>query len=313
MKKIIGIDLGGTTVKMGLFLENGELLHSWFIETDTTDDGKNIISDIATSIEQVLKEQNVDFNDILGAGIGAPGPVTNDGVIHGAVNLGWSEMNLAGALQKLINVPVYATNDANSAALGELWQGSAKGYLNMIFVTLGTGVGGGVIIDGNIVNGAHGGGGEVGHMPLILEDGEQCNCGRRGCLETVTSATGIVRETKKALIIYNEKTLLSNNDKLTARDIFDAAKAGDQFAITMVDKYSYYLGIGLAQMAAVTNPDVIIIGGGVSKAGTFLLDNVKKHFLGSVFPPIKDVQFKIAELENDAGIYGAAYLVVNNA
>ncbi len=310
MKKLIGIDLGGTTVKIGFLTVEGEIINHWQIPTDTSDAGKNILSDIVKSINEKIVEYGYEKEDFLGAGIGVPGPVTHSGVLLKAVNLGWQEeVNIEYEFSKMIDMPVRADNDANVATIGEMWQGSGEGARDMIFVTLGTGVGGGVITNGEIVKGANGGGGEIGHIAVDFEHGEKCNCGKTGCLETLASATGIVRETNKALKNYTGTTILSSYDNLNAKNIFDAAKNDDEFALEMVENLGRSLGFVLANIASTTNPETIVIGGGVSKAGTILTDVIKKHFVKYVFDSNKNVEFKIAKLENDAGIIGAAYLV----
>jgi glucokinase len=310
MAQLIGIDLGGTTVKIGFLSENGEILNNWQIPTDTEENGKNILTDIVKSIDEKIVEFGYEKNEFLGAGIGVPGPVTNDGVLLGAVNLGWKEeVRIEEKLSELLGLPVKADNDANVATIGEMWTGSGSGATDMIFVTLGTGVGGGVITNGSIVKGANGGGGEIGHITVELNEGEACNCGKTGCLETVASATGIVRETEKALSKFEGSSILQSYEKLNAKNIFDAAKNEDEFALSMVDQLGQYLGLALANIASTTNPKAIVIGGGVSKAGSILIDVIKKHFTRFVFAANKNVDFEIAKLENDAGIIGAAYLV----
>lgn len=313
MKKyLLGIDIGGTSVKHGLFSENGELLYKWEIETRKIDNGKYILSDIVDSIKNTLEDKNINKEDILGVGVGVPGPVKDDGTVLGCVNLGWQEFNVSKTLEELLNIPVKVANDANIAALGEMYKGGGKGYKNMIMVTLGTGVGGGVIIDGNVIAGATGAGGEIGHINVNPHEKVKCNCGRRGCLEQYASATGIVRLAKEILESDNNESKLRSLENITAKDIFDLVKEKDELAIKVVDKFSYILGRALSNIACICNPEVFVIGGGVSKAGEVLLNNIKKYYLENAFHATYDTKFKLATLGNDAGIYGGAKLAIEN-
>lgn len=313
MKKyLLGIDIGGTSVKHGLFSGNGELLYKWEIETRKIDNGKYILSDIVDSIKNTLEDKNINKEDILGVGVGVPGPVKDDGTVLGCVNLGWQEFNVSKTLEELLNIPVKVANDANIAALGEMYKGGGKGYKNMIMVTLGTGVGGGVIIDGNVIAGATGAGGEIGHINVNPHEKVKCNCGRRGCLEQYASATGIVRLAKEILESDNNESKLRSLENITAKDIFDLVKEKDELAIKVVDKFSYILGRALSNIACICNPEVFVIGGGVSKAGEVLLNNIKKYYLENAFHATYDTKFKLATLGNDAGIYGGAKLAIEN-
>lgn len=304
----IGIDLGGTTVKLGLFY--GEHVEDkWEIPTRKEESGSFILKDIADSIGKKLTEKGISKKDIIGAGIGVPGPVDEKGIVHGCVNLGWGVFSVEETLSKLLGLPVKAGNDANVAALGELWQGGGKGYQDMVMVTLGTGVGGGIILDGKIRAGAHGAAGEIGHMPVVYEEEEYCNCGKRGCLEQVASATGIVRVTKKLLDNTEEYSSLRDKIEFTAKDIFDSAKKGDKVAVEAVEKLGEYLGIACAHIACVIDPEIFVIGGGVSKAGIVLIEVIEKYYKEKAFKGTKQAIFKLAELGNDAGIYGAARLI----
>ena len=245
----------------------------------------------------------------MGAGVGVPGPVTNDGWVQGCVNLGWPVFNVAKSLESILEVPVKVANDANIAALGEMFKGGGKGYKNMVMVTLGTGVGGGIIIDGNIIAGSTGAGGEIGHIRVNDQEKDSCNCGGKGCLEQYASATGIVKIAREILNNNNDESKLRQLEIITAKDIFDLAKEDDKVALEIVDKFSYILGSALANIACISNPEVFVIGGGVSKAGDILLDNVKKYYKEKGFYGITEVEFKVATLGNDAGIYGGAKLV----
>ena len=308
-KYVFGVDLGGTTVKLGLFDVEGTVLDKWEIPTRKEDSGKHILPDIAEAILAKMSEKSIEKSQVQGVGIGVPGPVDDKGVIIKAVNLGWDTMNINEELGKLLGLPVQAGNDANVAALGEMWKGGGQGYENLVLVTLGTGVGGGIIINGKILTGSTGAGGEIGHMHLVDDEEEACGCGKHGCLEQYTSATGIVRLANRALAKNTRPTVLKQGE-VTAKDVFDAVKAGDAVAIEIAEQFGCYLGKGLANIAAVTNPQAFVIGGGVSKAGTVLFDYINKYFQQYVFLGCKNVDFKLATLGNDAGIYGAAKLVI---
>lgn len=311
MKKYsLGIDIGGTTVKLGLFNSKGELLHKWEIETRKIQNGKYILSDISESINNILKERNIYTDELLGAGVGVPGPVKDDGTVLGCVNLGWPIFNVSTTLEVLLDIPVKVANDANLAALGEMYKGGGKGYKNMIMVTLGTGVGGGVIIDGSIIAGATGAGGEIGHINVNPHEQIRCNCGRKGCLEQYASATGIVRLAQNFLEREGCNSKLRNIQNITTKDIFDLAKEKDELSIKVIGKFSSILGCALSNMACICNPEVFVIGGGVSKAGDILLDNIKKHYLENAFHATIDTEFELAILGNDAGIFGGAKLAM---
>lgn len=311
MKKYtLGIDIGGTTVKLGLFNIDGTLLHKWEIETRKIDNGKYILADISESVNSILEEKNIQKEEVLGAGVGVPGPMKEDGTVLGCVNLGWSEFNVANTLEELLNIPVRVANDANIAALGEMYKGGGKGYENMIMVTLGTGVGGGVIINSNVIAGSTGAGGEIGHINVNPHEKISCNCGRKGCLEQYTSATGIVKLAKDILEKESCDSKLREIENITAKDVFDFAKDKDELAIKVVEKFSSILGRALSNIACICNPQVFVIGGGVSKAGDMLLDNIKKHYLENAFHATSETEFKLATLGNDAGIFGGAKLAI---
>ena len=309
MKYLYGIDIGGTTVKMGLFGEDGTLKEKWEIKTRTEENGKNILPDIAQAVNDHSKANGFDKEDVIGLGVGVPGAVLEFSKVNECVNLGWGSVDVAGELSKLTGCKVKATNDANAAALGEIWMGAAADYNSAVMITLGTGVGGGIIVDGKIIDGSRGYGGEIGHMTVDPFDDRVCNCGKTGCLELYASATGIVYETKKALKDYKEATILRDLDEVTAKDIFDAAKEGDEFAIDIVKHLVKYLAIGVGNLMNIINPEVIVIGGGVALAGDILFDalkeEVKKTALGVA---IDGVKFLPAALGNDAGVVGAAAL-----
>ena len=310
MKKYcFGIDVGGTTVKMGLFTTEGELLDKWEIPTRKEDGGAYILNDVAASVEAKLAEKNIAKDDVAGAGIGVPGPTLDTGYVSICVNLGWKDKNPANELSELLSIPVKAGNDANVAALGEMWKGGGEGYLDVVLLTLGTGVGGGIIIDGHAVVGAHGAGGEIGHITVRNDETETCGCGRKGCLEQYASATGLVRLTKR-YFEKNTKNSILNKKEITAKEVFDAAKAGDEAALEITEEFGAYLGQALVNLAATVDPAVFVIGGGVSKAGDILLDIVRKYFYDHAFYGNQKTKILLATLGNDAGIYGAAKQVL---
>lgn len=305
----VGVDIGGTTVKLGVFSIKGELLFKWEIPTRTEENGKYILEDIVESLKSKLDENQIDISKVVGIGIGVPGPVRGDGVVLKCVNLGWGVFNVEEELSKLIGLPVKAANDANIAALGEVWQGGGKGYNNIIMVTLGTGVGGGVIIDGKIISGINGAGGEIGHIKVCKDETEVCGCGKTGCLEQYASATGVVRIAKNMLKESNDESVLRDIENITAKDIFDAAKNNDEIALKVVDIFAEYLGTALAHISCVCDPEVFVIGGGVSRAGNIIIDSVKRHYKENAFHASRETKFELATLGNDAGIYGGAKLV----
>ncbi len=308
-KYCFGVDVGGTTVKLGLFNTSGDLMEKWEIPTVTEDDGKAILPDCAKSILKKMDERKMDRTEVVGVGIGAPGPVDSEGTLYGAVNLGWGTMSLKKELQTLLNMPVEAGNDANVAALGEAWQGGAKGYEDVVVVTLGTGVGGGIIINGKMVAGATGAAGEIGHMHVNDDEIEPCNCGNCGCLEEYVSATGIVRMAKRKLA-KDDRPSIMRKDDLSAKDVWDAVKAGDTVATEVAEDFGWYLGKAMALVANVSNPEIFVIGGGVSKAGNVLLGYIQKYYQKYAFKGCRGALFTLATLGNDAGIYGAARLVL---
>ena len=313
MKKYaFGIDVGGTTCKIGFFETNGKLIDKWEIKTNTENNGAAILSDIAQAVDNKLAQEGISKDDVQGVGIGVPGPVKSNGVVNRCVNLGWGIVNVEEELGNLTGLKVKAGNDANVAALGEMRQGAAKGCKDVIMVTLGTGVGGGIIVDGKIVAGAHGAGGEVGHACVEPEEEAVCNCGNHGCLEQMTSATGIVRLAKKYLASHDTpSSLRERGESISAKAVFDALKEGDAAAEAIVQEFSEYLGRALAVFACVVDPEVIVVGGGVSKAGQILIDGVAKYYREAAFIACKDTPIVLASLGNDAGIYGAAKMLID--
>lgn len=308
---VFGVDIGGTTVKLGLFDVSGNVLDKWEIPTRTGDGGINILPDIAAGIRDKMSEKSIDKEDVAGVGVGAPGPVDGEGFIHKAVNLGWGEMNLKEELTALLgDMRVEAGNDANVAALGEMWKGGGQGHKNLVAVTLGTGVGGGIILGGKIMSGATGSGGEIGHIHVEDHETEACGCGNYGCLEEYASATGITRLANRKLQASNKDSVLRQGE-VSAKTVFDAVKAGDELAVEIAEQFGDYLGKGLAVIAGVVNPEIFVIGGGVSKAGEVLFEYIKPAFDKTVFHGCRDTKFALATLGNDAGIYGAAKMVLD--
>lgn len=310
-KYSFGVDVGGTTIKMGFFDEAGNVLDKWEIPTRTENGGVNVLPDIAKAVEDKLTEKSIEKSQVIGVGIGVPGPVDAKGTVHKCVNLGWGVFNLNEELEKLLGIPTRSGNDANVAALGEMWKGGGQGYNSIVMVTLGTGVGGGIIVDGEILTGAKGAAGEIGHIHVDDEETEVCGCGNKGCLEQYASATGVVRLANRTLAGNTKSTNLVAG-QCSAKDVWDAVKAGDEVAIEIAEQFGEYLGKGLASVACVINPEAFVIGGGVSKAGDVLLDYIRKNYTPYVFHASRDVQFTLATLGNDAGIYGAAKLVVDS-
>ncbi len=306
---ILGADIGGTTAKLGWFTQEGVLLEKWEIPTRTAG-GQDVLTDTLRSFRLMMEEKDLTSEDFAGIGIAVPGPVREDGSVELCVNLGWGEKQVKEEAQEALGMPAAVENDANAAALGEMRFGGGQGCKNMVMVTLGTGVGGGVICGGRIVSGAHGYGGEIGHLLIHPHETERCSCGKRGCLEQYASATGIVRTAKKMLEDSGTPSVLHKTDllPLTAKDVFDAAKDGDALAMRVVDRFAADLARGLSYISSVCDPEKIVIGGGVSKAGEIVTDKVKACFDEMVFGRQKETVFALATLGNDAGIYGCAGL-----
>ena len=311
MKYGFGVDLGGTTVKMAYFNENGELLHKWEIPTNTAEGGKHILPDIAAAIKGYLQEKNISDSDIMGIGMGVPGPVSRQGVVNRCVNLGWGVFNIHETLGQLTGFPVKAGNDANVAALGECWKGGGQGCDNIVMATLGTGVGGGIVIDGKVVFGAHGSAGEVGHVVLNKDETATCGCGKYGCVEQYCSATGIVRTARRHLNRSILPSSLRDIENLTCKDIFDAAAAEDAVAKEILEQVFDHLAEFLSDVCCVVDPEMVVIGGGVSKAGQPLLDGIQRHMHKYLFHAISGLRFSLATLGNDAGAYGAFKLILD--
>lgn len=311
MKKYcFGADIGGTTVKLGLFDSEGNVLDKWEIKTHTENEGAAILPDTAAAILAKIEERRLHMEEIAGIGVGVPGPVSIDGIVPHTANLGWGYKEVTRELSERTGLPCKAGNDANVAALGEMWMGGAKGHKDVLLLTLGTGVGGGIIINGKILTGAHGAGGEVGHIHVEDNMEEHCGCGNQGCLEQFASATGIARLGREELAKSDEPSLLREGE-VTAKTVFDALKEGDALAKRVVERFGKYLGTAISIMAGVLDPEVIVIGGGVSKAGEILLDYIRKYYRPYVYKSSKDTEFALAQLGNDAGIYGCAKLILD--
>ena len=307
MKYCFGIDIGGTTVKMGLFQEDGELLDKWEIKTRTENQGEAILPDIAQAVKAKMAEKKLVKEQIIGLGMGLPAPVTEDGIVQNTANLGWGYKEVTRELEELLDgMKVIPGNDANVAALGEMWKGGGRGYDSIVMVTLGTGVGGGVILQGKILTGCKGAGGEIGHMKVNMDETRVCGCGNKGCLEQYASATGIVNMAKENV---PEGSYLADK-KVTAKAVFDGAKEGDAYCMEVVEKFGRYLGVALSNVAHVVDPEAFVIGGGVSAAGQILLDVVEKYYNENSMFALKNKSFHSAELGNDAGIYGAVRMVL---
>ena len=311
MKYGFGIDLGGTTVKLAYFDETGRMLHKWEIPTDTRDGGKHILPDIAGAVLGYLEENKIPREDIIGLGMGVPGPVSRKGVVNRCVNLGWGVFNIHEELSALTGFPVKAGNDANVAALGECWVGGGRGCENMVMATLGTGVGGGIVIDGKVLYGAHGSGGEIGHVTLEREESLPCGCGKYGCVEQYCSATGIVRLANRHLNRTTAPSALRELEKLECKDVFAAGAQNDPVALEILELVYDRMAEFLADVCNVVDPELVLLGGGVSKAGQPLLDGVSRHMHKYLFHAVSPLRFALATLGNDAGAYGAFKLILD--
>lgn len=313
MKKYAyGVDIGGTTVKIGFFETTGKLVDTWEIPTRTENDGELILPDIAESIKENNEKNSITTDDIEGIGMGVPGPVKDDGTVLKCVNLGWGVFNVEKALSVICGgVKVKAGNDANVAALGEMWQGGGKGYEDVVMITLGTGVGGGIIRGGKIVAGTNGAAGEIGHIPMVDDESECCGCGKKGCLEQYASANGLVNVAEKYIAAHrNVETELDLNAGFTAKDVCDAAKAGDKAGLAAVEESMRLLGKAMAAVSCVIDPQVFVVGGGLSKAGNIIIDTASKYYKEYAFHASRETEIKLATLGNAAGMYGGVKMVI---
>ena len=312
MKYAFGVDVGGTTVKLGFFSLEGILMEKWEIPTKPENGGAAILPDIARSIDDCLARRGVEKADVVGVGIGVPGPVDDAGNVNRCVNLNWGVFNLHRALGALTGLPVKAGNDANVAALGEYYDGGGKGSRSMLMVTLGTGIGGGFIWNGRILNGAHGVGCEIGHLCVDLSpEAEPCTCGKRGCAEQYASARALGRQAARALAAQPDRpSLLRQAEELSARTVFAAAARGDELARELLERIYDVLGLTIAGGCCMVDPELVVLGGGMSKAGQALLDGVEPRFRHHMFHACKGTRFALATLGNDAGIYGCFHLAL---
>jgi glucokinase len=306
-----GIDIGGTTIKIGLFKTSGILQETWEIPTKTQNQGECILTNIAEAIKAKIEKEQIPVDEIEGLGLGVPGPVGEDGTVYKCVNLGWGIINVENKLRDLTGLKVKAGNDANVAALGEMWQGAGKGYKNVVMATLGTGIGGGIIVGGRILSGTNGAGGEIGHIKMSDDETEVCGCGKRGCLEQYASANGIARMAKKWLQEKDMPSVLRECKTVTSKDIFDAAKAGDALASELVEFLGEKIGTAFSFIACVCDPEIFIIGGGVSKAGRVVADVIQKYYRQAAFHACRNAKFTIAKLGNEAGMYGCVKLLLS--
>ena len=310
-KFIYGVDIGGTSVKMGLFDQEGQVLEKWEIPTRRENSGEKILPDIASSIQAKNTEKGISIEDILGIGMGVPGPITEDGRVLKCVNLGWGIFSVAEKVRELTGVEkVKVGNDANVAALGEQWRGGGRGFDSIVMVTLGTGVGGGVVLNGKILTGANGAAGEIGHLPVKAGESRVCGCGKKGCLEQYSSATGLMRKARELVENTDKPSMMRDYEQLTGKEIFAAYEAGDALAGEVVEEFAEFLGLGLAQVAQVLDPQAFVIGGGISKNGPVVTDVIKDRYAKNVMFALQGTEFRLAELGNDAGMYGAVKMVL---
>ena len=309
---VFGVDIGGTTVKLGLFYCDGKLVDKWEIRTRTEDNGSGILPDIAESIRKKIGEKSIPADEIEGIGIGVPGPVDDESVVMGCVNLGWGTVNVKERMNELLPelTNVAAGNDANVAALGEMWAGGASGHSSTVMITLGTGVGGGVVVDGRIVAGTNGGAGEIGHMTVNPAEKRQCTCGKCGCLEQYASANGIVRLAKDMLAESDKPSALRHMSVFNSRDICDLARDGEEMASDILDRCCGYLGMVMSFVSCTVDPEIFVLGGGMSRAGEVLTDRISRYYGKYAFHVSKETPVAVAKLGNDAGIYGAARMII---
>ncbi|EOI00115.1 glucokinase [Enterococcus haemoperoxidus ATCC BAA-382] len=315
-KKLIGIDLGGTTIKFAILTTNGDIQQKWSIETNILDEGRHIVPDIIESINHRISLYEMKHEDFIGIGMGTPGSVDiKKGTVVGAYNLNWTKkQNVKAQIEEATGIPFVLDNDANVAALGERWKGAGENNPDVVFITLGTGVGGGIIAEGNLLHGVNGCAGEIGHV-TVDPGGFECTCGKRGCLETVSSATGVVRVARHMSEEYagdsKLKQAIDDGQDVSSKDVFDYAKADDPFALMVVDRVCYFLGLAIGNVGNTLNPSSVVIGGGVSAAGEFLRSRVQTYFEEFTFPEVRtSTQVKLAELGNEAGVIGAASLAL---
>jgi glucokinase len=316
-KWLVGVDLGGTTIKIAFITFDGHIVEKWEIPTNISEDGKHIVNNIAESIFAKLEQLAEPREKLAAMGMGAPGFIDmKTGFIYHAVNIGWRDYALKDELEKATDLTVTVDNDANIAAIGEMWRGAGDGEGNLLMVTLGTGVGGGIIVNGHIMHGTNGMAGEIGHITSIPEGGASCNCGKTGCIETIASATGIARIAKEKVLHDPSSSLnevFKNNGELKAKDVAEAAENGDHAAIDTLNEVTFHLGLVIANLSNSINPGKIVIGGGVSKAGSTLMTRLEKQFKRFALPRVAEgATLTVATLGNDAGVIGGAWLAKHN-
>jgi len=310
-KIYVGVDIGGTAIKVGICNEDGDLLQTFEGPTGTEQGTDRILSNIAEYARHIVEQSPYAWEDVAGVGVGVAGFMDiSKGFMHFSPNLPLTNVPLKDHLQAALEKPVRVNNDANVAALGEAWGGAGRGFSSVVCYTLGTGVGGGIVVDGRLIEGSSGMGGELGHMSIVPDlEAIQCGCGKIGCLETVSSATGIIRMANDA-VERGDRTTLAELETITAKDVFDAAKVGDEVAQRIVSRAAFYLGKSMAAVAVIVNPSRFILGGGVSKAGEFLFSQIREVFYKYTQDKAQEgVDIVAAELGNNAGIVGAAGLM----
>ena len=308
---VVGVDIGGTTIKLGLFEETGSLKKKWEIPTELANDGENILPEIAAEISAKMAEMDLSAEQLLGMGLGVPGPADAAGIVHGCNNLGWGTIDVRAAMEQYFPGSVIAVgNDANTAALGELWQGSAAGYRSAVLLTLGTGVGGGVVLNGRLLAGAHGSAGELGHITVEPEETVPCTCGKCGCLEQYASARGAARLARRMLQESDAPSALRDLENFTAKELCDLAREGEPFAQSVLGRVGDYLGRAMSYVSCVVDPEVFIVGGGMSRAGETLTEPMMRAYRKYAFHTAAQTPCVLAKLGNDAGIYGAARMVL---
>ncbi len=309
MRYGFGIDILGPTIKIGFFEETGKLLEQWTISCPETQDGAQILPTVAEELAQYKACHQLQDDDIIGVGVGIPGPVNSAGVVNKCVNFGWGVFNIDQTLSALTGWKVRSSNIANLAALGECWQGS--GTQNMAFMAMNTGLGGAVVCDGNLVYGAHGGSGEIGHMLVNRHEMEPCTCGRCGCVEQYCSPTGIARVARRLLVASSAPSVLRSRRLFNYKTVLEAAASGDELAMEAMNQVFDYAGQVLANICCVTNPDTVVLGGEFCWIGQRAIDGISRYFRKYVFHANENVCFKLAALGEDAGIYGAFKLVLD--
>lgn len=307
MKVIFGVDVGGTSIKIGLLNEDKKLLLTESIKTNKKLNGKYVIDEIVLKIKEIMESKSLKETDLVGIGFGVPGPVVDNFIIW-CPNIGWRNLYFEEEFLKVLGFPtkIKVTNDATAAAYGEF--AHLKAEKNLAFITLGTGVGGGVVIDGKIVEGVNGSAGEFGHLQVVYENPTKCPCGLNGCLETVASIRGMKLVAEKVVDETIMPTKLTKED-LNPRTIFYWAKKEDLVALEVIDRVGDYIARAIAKIAVSVDPEVVVIGGGIANAGNIIIKAVKKHYKKYSYFGTKKIKIRLAKLKNNAGIYGAAELI----